>query len=116
MKHIAILFLVAALCAAAIAHGQGTVRTILTCDAPPATEQIDGYVLYRRTTPTAAWERVQTFQGTTREFLIPVPIVGGSQYALTAYNAAGESDISDPITMPGRAGKPVNPRVTIEFQ
>lgn len=114
MKPIAILFAIAALCASALA--QSSLRVILTCDAPAAGEQVTGYVLYTRATATAPWTRVQTFDTTDRRFPIPQPIVGGSQYALTAYNAAGESDPSDPVIMPGRAGKPLNTRVTIEFQ
>jgi hypothetical protein len=40
---------------------------------------------------------------------------GGGTYALTAYNAGGESDRSDEITIPGKPGKPAAVKIQIEF-
>ncbi len=92
----------------------------LTWDSPSATEPAPtGYALYRKggTATAPTWTLVRRYDTatvlTTR--IIDITADGAGTYALTAYNAGGESDRSDEITIPGKPGKPAGVRITIEF-
>jgi hypothetical protein len=92
----------------------------ITWDAPSATEPAPtGYALYRKGGTAAAptWTLVRRYTVAT---LIPartidVTLDGAGTYALTAYNAGGESDRSDEVVIPGKPGKPIGVRIQIEF-
>jgi hypothetical protein len=88
------------------------IKVRLTWD-PPATNTppATGYIVYRQDPATQEW--VVAGKTTTRVF--DVTLIGGGTYGVTAYNDAGESDLSDPFTLPGVPGKPVKVRATIEL-
>ena len=111
----AILTLFTVVALAGIAAGQLALPKVsLTCDPPEAGDVVRGYVLYKKA--GTAWEQVTIYPTPDRLFEIPQPILGGSEYALTAYNEVGESEVGESVFMPGRPGKPLNTRVTIEFK
>lgn len=110
----ALLTLAVIVTLAGIAAAQVAIpKTILTCDPPSAGETVRGYVLYKKV--GAAREVVKVYASAERRFEVPQPIMGGTEFTLTAYNEVGESDHSDPLIMPGRPGKPLNTKVIIEF-
>jgi hypothetical protein len=108
--------LIAALLLAGIAFAQrpGS-KIVLTCDPPPPTDVVRGYILYKQDATGTGLIQIAVYTGTERRFEVPQPIIGGSSYVLTAYNEVAESEPSDPLVMPGRPGKPLNTKVTIEF-
>ncbi len=117
MKSIFRIFL-AFILSASLSSAGLTVR--LTWDAPAATDpQPSGYALYRKGgTPTApTWTLVRRYETaqvvSTR--LIDITSDGAGTYALTAFNAGGESDMSVEITIPGKPGAPAGVRIQLEF-
>jgi hypothetical protein len=92
----------------------------LTWDAPLATDPVpEGYSLYKKsgTGTTAIWTLVRRYTlaqvGPAR--FMDLTTDGGGTYAITAYNAGGESDRSAEVTIPGKPGVPVAVRIQIEF-
>ncbi len=92
----------------------------LTWDAPAVTDPAPtGYALYRKggTATAPTWTLVRRYEVAT---LVPARVIditldGGGTYAITAYNAGGESDRSDEVTIPGKPGKPIGVRIQLEF-
>lgn len=111
MKRASILFALL-LAGIAVAQLPGS-KIVLTCDPPPAGDVVRGYILYEQKATGLA--RVAVYEGNDRRFEIPQPIFGGASYVVTAYNEVAESDPSEPVVMPGRPGKPLNTKVTVEF-
>ncbi len=104
----ALLALLVVVTLAGIAAAQVALpKTILTCDPPPAGDVVRGYILYKRAATGTGWEVVKVFNSPDRRFEVPQPIIGGTEFSLTCFNEAGESDYSDSLIMPGRPGKPL---------
>lgn len=110
--------LLALLLTASIASAGLAVR--LTWDAPLATDPVPtGYALYRKggTVTAPTWTLVRRYDvgNIIPARTIDITADGAGTYALTAYNAGGESDRSDEITIPGKPGRPAAVKVQIEF-
>ena len=103
---------------ATLASAGLTVR--LTWDAPLPTDPVPtGYALYKKGGTAAAptWTLVRRYETaqvvSTR--VIDITSDGAGTYALTAFNAGGESDRSTEITIPGKPGAPAGVRIQLEF-
>jgi hypothetical protein len=116
MKHIvkflALLILTASLASAAV-------KISLVWDAPTVSAtsgEPAGYILYRKVIAGAEVTWTEVARATAPATTLDVTTIGGGTFALTAFNAAGESNRSNEVTVTGKPGVPLNVRVTIEVQ